>query len=54
MKTTIDKEEIVANNILRQIEFTRTYEDIGVKAAQWHHVDQLDCFNFTGAGTSWY
>ncbi len=41
MKTTIDKEEIVANNILRQIEFTRTYEDIGVKAAQWHHVDQL-------------
>jgi signal transduction histidine kinase len=41
MKTTIDKEEIVANNILRQIEFTRTYEDIGVKESQWNNVEQL-------------
>ena len=41
MKTIIDKEEIVANHILRQIEFTRTYEDIGVKAPQWQNVAQL-------------
>ncbi len=41
LKTTLDKEEIVANNILRQIEFTRTYEDIGVKAPQWQNVAQL-------------
>ena len=41
MTTTIDKEEMVANNILRQIEFTKTYEDIGVKAPQWSNVAQL-------------
>ncbi|MFZ0006329.1 MAG: HAMP domain-containing sensor histidine kinase [Methanoregula sp.] len=41
MKTNFDKEEIVANNILRQIEFTRTYEDIGVKAAQWNNIEQI-------------
>ncbi len=38
MKATIAKEEIVAGNILRQIEFTKTYEDIGVKAPQWQNV----------------
>ena len=41
VKTTIDKEEIVANNILRQIEFTRNYEDIGIKSPQWQKVSQL-------------
>ncbi|HVP96021.1 HAMP domain-containing sensor histidine kinase [Methanoregula sp.] len=40
MTATIDKEEVVANNILRQIEFTRTYEDIGVKAPLWINVAQ--------------
>jgi len=40
-KETIDKEEIVANNILRQIEFTKTYEEIGVNAPQWQNVAQL-------------
>ena len=38
LKSTIAKEEIVAGNILRQIEFTKTYEDIGVKAPQWQNV----------------
>jgi len=38
VKATIAKEEIVAGNILRQIEFTKTYEDIGVKAPQWQNV----------------
>jgi signal transduction histidine kinase len=38
MSATIDKEEIVANNILRQIEFTKDYEDIGVKAPTWNNV----------------
>ena len=28
----------MAGNILRQIEFTRTYEDIGVRAPQWQSV----------------
>ena len=28
----------MANNILRQIEFTKTYEDIGVRAPQWQNV----------------
>jgi len=41
MNATIDKEEVVANTILRQIEFTRTYEDIGVKAPRWNNVGQL-------------
>jgi signal transduction histidine kinase len=40
MTATIDKEEIVANNILRQIEFTRTYEEIGVNAPTWNNVAQ--------------
>ena len=38
VKATIAKEEIVAGNILRQIEFTKTYEDIGVKMPQWQSV----------------
>ncbi len=38
LKKTIGQEEIVAGNILRQIEFTRTYEDIGVRAPQWQSV----------------
>jgi len=41
MKRTIAKEEIVAGNILRQIEFTKTYEDIGVKEPQWQNVKGL-------------
>ena len=41
MTDVIDKEELVANNILRQIEFTKTYEDIGVKSPQWSNVGQL-------------
>ena len=40
MTETINKEEIVANNILRQIEFTKTYEDIGVKAPAWNNVTE--------------
>ena len=28
----------MANNILRQIEFTKTYEDIGLRAPQWQNV----------------
>jgi signal transduction histidine kinase len=38
MTATIDKEELVANNILRQIEFTKDYEDIGVKTPTWNNV----------------
>jgi len=38
MKAAIEKEEIVANNIVRQIEFTKNYEDIGVNAPQWQNV----------------
>jgi signal transduction histidine kinase len=41
LTATIDKEEMVANNILRQIEFTKTYEDIGVNSPQWSNVAQL-------------
>jgi signal transduction histidine kinase len=41
LKNTIDKEEVVANNILHQIEFTKTYENIGVSAPQWQNVAQL-------------
>ena len=40
LKKIIDKEEIAANNILHQIEFTKTYEDIGVKTPQWQNVAQ--------------
>ena len=38
MTETINREELVANNILRQIEFTKTYEDIGVKSPAWNNV----------------
>jgi signal transduction histidine kinase len=45
MKTTdpdllhyIDREETAAQNIQRQIEFTKSYEDIGVRAPQWQDV----------------
>jgi len=41
VKSTIAKEEIVANNILRQIEFTKEYEDIGVNSPQWQNVTQI-------------
>ncbi len=41
LKTTIDKEEIVAENILRQIEFTKDYEEIGVNSPQWQNVAEL-------------
>jgi signal transduction histidine kinase len=34
----IDKEEAAAEAIQRQIEFTKTYEDIGVHAPQWQDV----------------
>jgi signal transduction histidine kinase len=40
LKKTVNKEEIVANNILRQIEFTKDYEEIGVNAPQWQNVAQ--------------
>jgi signal transduction histidine kinase len=40
LKKTVDKEEIVAYNILRQIEFTKDYEEIGVNAPQWQNVAQ--------------
>ena len=35
------KEEIIARNIQRQIEFTRDYEDLGVKSPVWQDVSQL-------------
>jgi signal transduction histidine kinase len=41
LKKTVDKEEIVAENILRQIEFTKDYEEIGVNAPQWQNVAGL-------------
>ena len=41
LEETIDKEEIVTNNILRQIEFTKTYEDIGVNTPLWQNVAEL-------------
>jgi signal transduction histidine kinase len=41
LKNTVDKEEIVAGNILRQIEFTKDYEEIGVNAPQWQNVAEL-------------
>jgi signal transduction histidine kinase len=41
LKETIAKEEIVANNIQRQIEFTKAYEDIGVNTPLWQNVAAL-------------
>ena len=41
LRKLIDKEEIVANSIERQIEFTRTYEDIGVKAPLWQDLQHI-------------
>lgn len=45
MKTTdpdllhyIEREETAAQNIQRQIEFTKNYEDIGVRAPQWQDI----------------
>jgi signal transduction histidine kinase len=34
----IDREESAAQNIQRQIEFTKNYEDIGVRAPQWQDI----------------
>ena len=34
----VDREETAAKNIQRQIEFTKNYEDIGVRAPQWENV----------------
>ncbi len=45
LKRNLENQEIVANNILRQIEFTKTYEDIGVKAPIWNNVAQLMVLN---------
>jgi PAS domain S-box-containing protein len=33
--------DLIANNIERQIEFTRMYEDMGVKAPIWQNIDAL-------------
>jgi PAS domain S-box-containing protein len=38
LKKTIDKEEGVAHNILRQIEFTKEYEDLGASTPSWQNV----------------
>jgi signal transduction histidine kinase len=38
LNKTIEKEVIVANSILRQIEFTKEYEDLGVQAPTWQRV----------------
>jgi signal transduction histidine kinase len=45
MKTTdpdllhyIEREETAAQNIQRQIEFTKSYEDIGIRAPQWQDI----------------
>ena len=38
MKNAIEKEEMVANTIVRQLDFTKSYEDIGVKAPQWQNI----------------
>ena len=37
----IDREETAAKNIQRQIEFTKNYEDIGVRAPQWQNIGIL-------------
>jgi len=37
----IEREEAAAQNIQRQIEFTKNYEDIGVRAPQWQNVGKL-------------
>jgi signal transduction histidine kinase len=34
----IDKEEKITNNIVRQIEFTKSYEELGVHAPMWQDV----------------
>lgn len=34
----VEKEEIIAQTINRQIEFTKDYEEIGVRAPQWQNV----------------
>lgn len=34
----IEREETAVQNIQRQIEFTKNYEDIGVHAPQWHNI----------------
>jgi signal transduction histidine kinase len=36
----LDISEKAANNIKRQVEFTRDYEDLGVKAPVWHRVEE--------------
>jgi PAS domain S-box-containing protein len=38
MKTTIEKEEAIAHNIRRQIEFTREYEELGTGIPSWQNV----------------
>lgn len=34
----LEKEELAANNIVRQIDFTKNYEDLGVHAPMWQDV----------------
>jgi signal transduction histidine kinase len=41
LKRTVNQEKIVADNILRQIEFTKDYEEIGVNSPQWQNVAEL-------------
>ena len=38
MKTTIEKEEAIAHNIRRQIDFTREYEELGADNPSWQDV----------------
>jgi len=39
----ITNEELAADNILRQLEFTRMYEELGAKDPQWQDVGKILC-----------
>ncbi len=40
IQSLVEKEEQVANNIVRQVEFTKNYEDLGLSAPVWQDVAQ--------------
>jgi PAS domain S-box-containing protein len=52
LKKIIDKEEVVAHNIQRQIEFTKEYEDLGVSAPSWQDVKNCVTLGVTGLDLS--
>jgi len=41
IKNYIDKEEIISEAITHQINFTKDYEDIGVRSAAWQNIEEI-------------